>query len=162
MEKLTPIDPPFELVLHRPEIPPNTGNIARLCACTGSKLHLVGPIGFSLDAPRLRRAGLDYWDKVFVATHASLDELLRERAGRGLHLFCAKGGRPLWETSFTAGDLLVFGSESVGLPKELLAEHQERLVTVPMVEGRRSLNIATTAAVVVYEAIRQVRAAEPG
>jgi len=155
MAGLDPVSPPFEVVLHRPEIPPNTGNIARLCACTGSRLRLVAPLGFSLDESRLKRAGLDYWDKVHVATHQNFEEVLALSPSRSLHLFAAQGGTPLWQTRFNPGDRLVFGSESVGLPDELLEAHADRLVTVPMVEGPRSLNLASTVAIVLYEALRQ-------
>ena len=155
---LKPFDPPFEIVLYQPEIPPNTGNIARLCACTGARLHLVGPIGFSLDEKRLKRAGLDYWDKVYVATWASLDEVLETLPGRTVHLFAARGRRTLWEARFRKGDVLVFGKESTGLPEPLLRAHADRTVRVPMLEGRRSLNITSTAAVALYEAIRQTLA----
>ncbi|MDF1564191.1 MAG: tRNA (cytidine(34)-2'-O)-methyltransferase [Deltaproteobacteria bacterium] len=157
MPGLEPVLPPLEVVLHRPEIPPNTGNIARLCACTGSRLRLVAPLGFSLDESRLKRAGLDYWDKVHVATHQSFEEVLEEEPGRPLHLFASKGGRPLWETRFEPGARLVFGSESVGLPEELLSAHAGRVVTVPMVDGPRSLNLASTVAIALYEALRQLR-----
>jgi tRNA (cytidine/uridine-2'-O-)-methyltransferase len=156
MPGLVAPDPPFEIILHHPEIPQNTGNIARLCACTGSRLRLVAPLGFSLDERRLKRAGLDYWDKVHVATHASFEEALAAGAGRRLHLMVARGGRPLWSARFEAGDRLVFGCESVGLPDTIVRAHEEACVTVPMVEGRRSLNLASTAAIVLYEALRQV------
>ncbi len=155
MAPLQRFDPPFEIILYQPEIPPNTGNIARLCACTGARLHLVGPIGFSLDEKRLKRAGLDYWDKVYVATWESLEEALAQLPGRGLHLFAAQGKKTLWEARFAKGDILVFGRESTGLPEALLTEHRERTVRVPMLPGRRSLNITSTAAVALYEAIRQ-------
>ena len=158
MHKLTPPALPFEIVLHRPEIPPNTGNIARLCACTGARLHLVGPIGFSLDEKRLKRAGLDYWDKVFVRLYDSLDEVLETLPGRGIHLFTGAGERRVWDAEFQAGDVLIFGSESVGLPRALLEAYPGRSVAVPMLEGRRSLNITSSAAVALYEAIRQTGA----
>lgn len=153
--------PPLEVVLVRPEIPPNTGNVARLCACTGARLHLVCPLGFSLDDKDLRRAGLDYWEHVHARTWGSLAEFEEafDLAGAGrerLHLFTAQAARTHVNAGFRAGDLLVFGSESRGLPKEFLERYPERTVGLPMLGGRRSLNLAATAAVGVYEALRQV------
>ncbi len=155
MRHLTTRAASFEVVLNRPEIPPNTGSVARLCACTGSRLHLVAPLGFSLDDAKLKRAGLDYWDKVFVATHSSLEEVIASFSGRGVHLFTGKTTRTIWDARFRPGDLLVFGSESVGLPERLLLERPESTVAIPMLEGRRSLNLATAVAVAVYEGLRQ-------
>lgn len=156
MSGLTPVDPPLNVVLHRPEIPPNTGNVARLCACTGSRLHLVAPLGFSIDDQHLKRAGLDYWDKVHVGTYPNLDEVLAAAPGRPFHLFTASAARSLWEVRFAPGDLLVFGSESVGLPRDLLEAHPERTVALPMLPGRRSINLSASVAIAVYEALRQI------
>ncbi len=146
---------PFEIVLHRPEIPPNTGSVARLCACTGSRLHLVAPIGFSIDDTSLKRAGLDYWEHVYVATHGSLSDALTSLPDRGVHVFTGKAEKTLWEVRFRPGDILVFGSESVGLPKEVLDACPERNVAIPMREGRRSLNLSSAVSVALYEALRQ-------
>lgn len=155
MAHLQAPDPPLEIVLHQPEIPPNTGNVARLCACTGSLLHLVAPLGFSLEDRYLKRAGLDYWDKVHVATWESFEALLDARPGRGFHLFTARAERSLWEVELAPSDLLVFGRESTGLPRDLLDAFPERQVALPMVPGRRSLNLSSTVAVAVYEALRR-------
>lgn len=155
MPPLEALDPPLNVVLHRPEIPPNTGNVARLCACTGSRLHLVAPLGFSIDDRHLKRAGLDYWDKVFVATYASLDEVVAAHPDAGVHLFSARAGRSLWEVAFSPGDLLVFGTESTGLPSEILERWPERQVALPMRPGLRSLNLSSTVSAAVYEALRQ-------
>lgn len=157
---LTPLDPPLEVVLVAPEIPPNTGNVARLCACTGSRLHLVAPLGFSLGDKDLRRAGLDYWEDVHVRTWASFEEFEEafdlSGAGRSrLHLFTARAARGYVEAGFQAGDLLVFGRESRGLPEQVLERYPDRTVALPMIAGRRSLNLSATAAVAVYEALRQ-------
>jgi tRNA (cytidine/uridine-2'-O-)-methyltransferase len=161
---LSPV-PPLEVVLVAPEIPPNTGNVARLCACTGSRLHLVAPLGFSLTDKDLRRAGLDYWSHVHVRTWGSFEELEAARdllgAGReSVHLFSSGGVRTHVEARFRPGDLLVFGRESRGLPPEVLARYQDRTVRLPMIEGRRSLNLASSAAIGVYEALRQIGAFE--
>lgn len=147
--------PAFEVVLHRPEIPPNTGSVARLCACTGSRLHLVAPLGFSIDDTKLKRAGLDYWRHVFVATYSSLDEVIEAHPGRSAHLFTGKTSRSIWEVSISPGDLLVFGSESVGLPDEIIERHADKTVAIPMLEARRSLNLASAVSVAVYEGLRQ-------
>jgi tRNA (cytidine/uridine-2'-O-)-methyltransferase len=152
---------PFEVVLHRPEIPPNTGNVARMCACTGSRLHLVTPLGFSIDDAQLKRAGLDYWPQVFARTYASFEEVLEAMPDRGVHLFTAAAPRTLWEVALRPGDLLVFGSESVGLPEAILGRWPERQVAIPMRPGRRSLNLSAAAAVAVYEGLRQNLGASP-
>lgn len=161
-----PPAPPFELVLVSPEIPPNTGNVARLCACTGSHLHLVAPIGFGLSDRDLRRAGLDYWDRVHARTWASFDELEREYDLRGagrqrLHLFTADGVRSHVEAGFRPGDLLVFGRESRGLPREVLERYPDRTVSLPMLPGSRSLNLSSSASIALYEALRQAGAFPP-
>jgi len=148
-------------VLVNPQIPPNTGNVARLCAVTGTPLHLVAPLGFSLSEKRLRRAGLDYWNKVHAATHASFEEMVRENAidPARLHLFTARGKRTLWQTSFQAGDWLVLGEEQKGLPEDILGRYPERWVRVPMIAepSARSLNLSTCAGIALYEALRQAR-----
>jgi tRNA (cytidine/uridine-2'-O-)-methyltransferase len=158
---LVPPDPRLHLVLHRPQIPPNTGNVARLCAVTGTPLHLVAPLGFSLAEKKLRRAGLDYWNKVHAATHASFEEMVLDNAieaGR-LHLFTSRGRRTLWEATFRPGDWLVLGEEQKGLPDEVLERYPERWVRVPMIAepSARSLNLSTCAGIALYEALRQCR-----
>ena len=149
------------MVLVEPKIPPNTGNVARLCAVTGSRLHLVAPIGFRIDDKDLRRAGLDYWDKVFVALWSTFDELLAAEgvAEERLHLFTGRGRTTMWEAHFHPGDYLVLGDEVSGLPETLLERFAGRLVRVPMIENpsARSLNLSTCAGIAVYEALRQTR-----
>lgn len=157
---LVPPNPPLEVVLVSPEIPPNTGNIARLCACTGSRLHLVAPLGFALNDKDLRRAGLDYWPQVHARTWGSFEELEEEHqlatSGRGrVHFFAAQGTTTHVKAAFKPGDMLVFGRESRGLPPEILARYPDRAVRLPMLPGRRSLNLAASAAIAVYEALRQ-------
>jgi len=143
----------FNIVLYQPEIPPNTGNIIRLCANTGCQLHLIEPLGFKLEDKQLRRAGLDYHEWAEVKTYRSIDELQPEQA---IYALSTKGKKPYHQAEFKAGDYLVFGPETRGLPEEYLntldAEHTLRL---PMQEHSRSLNLSNTVAIVVYEALRQ-------
>ena len=152
----------FHVVLVEPEIPPNTGNIARLCLATGSRLHLVKPLGFSLDEKSLRRAGLDYWQDVDLRIWDSFDQLF-EDAGGGegkarFHFLTTKASQAYWSTSFQPGDYLVFGRETKGLPESLLEQHPDRLLTIPMPgDAARSLNLATSAGIVLYEALRQTQ-----
>jgi len=157
MTHLTPPAPPLQVVLVAPRIPPNTGNVARTCAVTGCRLHLVGPLGFSIDDKDLRRAGLDYWEDVAPEVYADWPDFaaraLGGPAGR-LHLFTARAGRSLWEASFAPGDFLVFGQEQLGLPPALLGAWPERCLSIPMRDGKRSLNLAVAVGVGVYEALR--------
>jgi tRNA (cytidine/uridine-2'-O-)-methyltransferase len=159
MADLVPPDPPLQVVLVSPQIPPNTGNVARTCAVTGCRLHLVGPLGFSLADRDLRRAGLDYWADAAPEVHAGWPEFetraLAGGAGR-LHLFTARAERPLRDAAFAPGDLLVFGQEQLGLPPALLAAWPERQVAIPVRPGGRSLNLAVAVGVAVYEALRQL------
>ena len=148
---------PFHIVLLEPEIPPNTGNIARLCAATGSILHLVGKLGFSLDDRRLKRAGLDYWPAVTVKQWGTLVEL-RQAYPEGRYWYTSKKARKsYYEANFKPGDFLVFGKETLGLPEPLLAEQEEWALRIPMATGIvRSLNLASAAGIILYEARRQV------
>jgi tRNA (cytidine/uridine-2'-O-)-methyltransferase len=155
------ISPPLNLVLVEPQIPPNTGNVARLCAVTGARLHVVGPLGFSIAEKDLRRAGLDYWDKVFQRFYADLDEFLAMHASSPMHLFTARAGVDLWTVPFAAGDFLIFGSEPRGLPGHFLKSRRDRLVRIPMLPGRRSLNLSTSVGIATYEAIRQIIGRHP-
>jgi tRNA (cytidine/uridine-2'-O-)-methyltransferase len=146
----------FNVVLVEPEIPPNTGNIGRLCLATGSTLHLVKPLGFSIDDRELKRAGLDYWKEVEVKLWDSFEQLSQETEAGGRFFFLTtKSDRAYYDVSFRAGDFLVFGRETKGLPESLLAAHREHLLTIPM-RGTRSLNLATAVGIVLFEAVRQV------
>ena len=153
---------PFHVVLVEPEIPPNTGNIARLCAATCSPLHLVGQLGFRIDEHAVRRAGLDYWHLVQVIQHddlAAAERAVGEAAADGpaprSWLFSGKAERSYLEADFRPGDALVFGRESVGLAAELLAERGAQVVGIPTLGGVRSLNLSNSVAIAVYEALRQ-------
>ena len=148
----------FHVVLIEPEIPPNTGNIGRLCLATGSRLHLVGPLGFDIDDRAVKRAGLDYWEHVDVRRWDSFDAL-REEAGNKVSFFflTTKATKPHWDAEFRDGDYLVFGRETKGLPESLLQANAGSLLTIPMEAEARSLNLATSAGIVLYEAIRQTR-----
>jgi tRNA (cytidine/uridine-2'-O-)-methyltransferase len=150
----------FNVVLVEPEIPPNTGNIGRLCLATGSRLHLVKPLGFSLDDRQLKRAGLNYWDEVDVRIWDSLRELQRVHGAAARYFFLTtKSERAYWDIEFRDGDFLVFGRETKGLPESLLAKNQEACLTIPMHETR-SLNLATAVAIVLFEAVRQQHSAK--
>ncbi|MDD5483994.1 MAG: tRNA (cytidine(34)-2'-O)-methyltransferase [Kiritimatiellae bacterium] len=149
--------PVLNIALIEPEIPPNTGNIARLCAATGTTLHLVGPTGFRLNNPALRRAGLDYWASVDLRRHSSLEQFMPEISGKRFFLFSTAGKKTYTSVSYRPGDYLVFGSESRGLPDDLLANHPALTLGIPMQSALvRSLNLASAAAIVLYEALRQI------
>ena len=145
----------FNVVLVEPEIPPNTGNIGRLCLATRSTLHLVNPLGFSLDDRQLRRAGLDYWNEVPLQLWDSFNSLQRAQASTTRYFFLTtKSKRPYYKVKFRDGDFLVFGRETKGLPEQLLAANTRHCIKIPM-HGTRSLNLATAAAIVLFEAVRQ-------
>jgi tRNA (cytidine/uridine-2'-O-)-methyltransferase len=145
----------FNVVLVEPEIPPNTGNIGRLCLATRSTLHLVKPLGFLLDDRQLRRAGLDYWSEVPLQLWDSFDSLQRAQPSATRYFFLTtKSERPYYNVKFLVDDFLVFGRETKGLPEQLLTAHRRDCITIPM-HGTRSLNLATAAAIVLFEAVRQ-------
>lgn len=149
----------LHVALWEPEIPPNTGNIARLCAATGTVLHLIGRIGFRLDDRSLRRAGIDYWNAVEIHRHQTLREFERAMAGVPLACFSAHAVRRYTDLRYQMGDCLLFGGESRGLPPEVLERHAGRAATIPMPGGKvRSLNLATAVGIIVYEALRQIYA----
>jgi tRNA (cytidine/uridine-2'-O-)-methyltransferase len=146
----------FHVALVEPEIPQNTGNIARLCAATRTQLHIVGMPGFRLDDRAVRRAGLDYWDQVTLRRHRDLDNLQESLRDSRFLFFSTKGERTLWEETFTANDCLVFGPETRGLPETLLRQNWDQCLKIPMLnQNVRSLNLANTVAIAVYEALRQ-------
>lgn len=146
----------FSLILYEPEIPPNTGNVIRLCANTGTDLHLIEPLGFTLDEKRLRRAGLDYREFASVRVHASLKQCLEGLDNSSVYAFSTRGRRTYAEAAFLPGDAFLFGPETRGLPAEVLESYPpDRRLRLPMRPGNRSLNLSNSAAVVVYEAWRQ-------
>jgi tRNA (cytidine/uridine-2'-O-)-methyltransferase len=147
----------FNVVLIEPEIPPNTGNIARLCLATRSRLHLVEPLGFSVNDRQLRRAGMDYWNQVDVQYWKNLTEFeAATRPPTRRFLLTTKCQRRYWETEFCQGDYLVFGRETKGLPESLLLSNPESCLTIPISEEARSLNLATAVAIVLFEGVRQL------
>jgi tRNA (cytidine/uridine-2'-O-)-methyltransferase len=146
----------LNIVLVEPEIPQNTGNIARTCAATGCRLHLVKPLGFSVDDKHLKRAGLDYWSLVDICYYDSFSEL-QSKYPQGLFYYSTtKGGKKHTEAVFKEDCFIVFGKETAGLPKPLLEDNQEFCIRVPMINDARSLNLANSVAIVVYEALRQI------
>lgn len=146
----------LNVVLVRPEIPPNTGNVGRLCHASGTALHLVGPLGFSLDDRRLLRAGLDYWRELSPSLWPDYEAFLAGiPASSRLWLLSAKASRPYWEAEFGDGDFLLFGSETRGLPASLLSGNPDKCLTIPQIAGR-SLNLATAVGIVLYEGVRQL------
>ena len=148
----------IHLVLVEPEIPPNTGNIARSAAATDSVLHLVGPLGFSLDEKSLRRAGLDYWPYVKLEVHESFDEFLEKYKGRRMWLSTTKGGRKHTEADFRDEDMILFGKETAGLPRDFIEANKEWAIRIPMSKSTRlrSFNLSNAANIVLFEALRQL------
>lgn len=152
----------FHIVLYEPEIPPNTGNIMRLCANTGAQLHLIEPLGFHLDDKKLRRAGLDYRDMAACTTHRDLDAFLEKIKPSKLYACSTRGSQNYSEVSFKAGEAIMFGPETRGLPQTLLDSlPTEQVLRVPMKKDSRSLNLSNTVAIVLYEAWRQNDYYEP-
>ncbi|MBA4142054.1 MAG: tRNA (uridine(34)/cytosine(34)/5-carboxymethylaminomethyluridine(34)-2'-O)-methyltransferase TrmL [Nitrosospira sp.] len=147
----------IEVILYQPEIPPNTGNIIRLCANTGAKLHLVKPLGFTLEDKQLLRAGLDYHEFVGITVHADWEECARHLQGRRVFAASTKGKQRYDTAAYANGDIFLFGAESRGLPREILESLPEQhRIRIPMTSGSRSLNLSNTVAIVVYEAWRQM------
>ena len=146
----------INVVLYEPEIPQNTGNIARLCACCDAKLYLVGRLGFSLSDKFLKRAGLDYWDKLEIERISSLDDLINQNKSANFYYFTTKTKNKYTDIKYQTGDFFVFGPETRGLPEEILNKNKNYCVTIPMKKDTRSLNLSNSVAIAVYEAIRQL------
>ena len=144
----------LNIVLYEPEIPQNTGNIARLCACTGASLYLIGKLGFSLSDKYTKRAGLDYWDSVDLHKINTMDELIEANPDANFYYLTTKTTRKYSDIEFKEGDFIVFGPESRGLPAQYVTS--ETALTIPMKEGQRSLNLSNSVAIVAYEHIRQL------
>jgi tRNA (cytidine/uridine-2'-O-)-methyltransferase len=146
----------FNIVLVHPQIPNNTGSIGRLCVNTGSTLHLIKPLGFDITEKAVRRAGLDYWHKLQLHVWESLEEFLEAHPDRSRFFFATtKTKQPYFEAVFQEGDYLFFGSETEGIPPELLASHPQQCMTIPMTKEGRSLNLAVSSGIILYEAIKQ-------
>lgn len=148
-----PLD--LHIVLFEPEIPQNTGNIARTCACVGATLHLVEPMGFRATERNLKRAGLDYWDDVRIVRHASTQEFLRDNADKQLFFFTGHTDRSFADCAYSGEVYLIFGRESRGIDEDILAEHAAECVRIPMRDGLRSLNLANSVAIGAFEVLRQ-------
>ncbi len=145
----------INIVLVEPQIPQNTGNIARTCAATGASLHLVKPMGFTVDDKKLKRAGLDYWHMLDITYYEGLDDFFEKNKGGSFFYLTTKGRRIYTEVSYPDNTFILFGREDAGLPEELLKDNEERSLRIPMVSDARSLNLSNTAAIVTYEILRQ-------
>lgn len=145
----------FNIVLYQPEIPQNTGNISRTCACTGARLHIVKPMGFEITDAKLKRAGLDYWDKLDLTYYESLDEFFERTKGGRYFYLSKKASKRYTDIRFEDGDYLVFGKETKGLPEHMVFDNPDTALRIPMAKDLRSLNLSNTVALVLYEALRQ-------
>ncbi len=145
----------FNIVLINPDIPQNTGNIARTCAVTGARLHLVKPLGFSIDNRYLKRAGLDYWDELDVTVYENTDEFFEKNKNANFYFFTTKGSRNYCDVEYKDNDFLVFGRETKGLDESLLKDNYDRALRIPMRGKLRSLNLSNSVAIAIYEALRQ-------
>ena len=146
----------INIVLHEPEIPQNTGNIARTCAATGTALHIIKPMGFEIDDRKLKRAGLDYWHSLDITYYENLDDFFSKNPDADFYCFTTKAPRAYTEPSYEYPVFLFFGKETKGLPEDFLAEHYEQCVRIPMRADARSLNLSNAVAITVYEALRQL------
>lgn len=145
----------LNIVLHEPEIPANTGNIGRTCAATGTRLHLIEPLGFRLDEKSLKRAGMDYWNDLDVQTYVNYEQFLERNPQAVVYMATTKAKQVYTEVSYEEDCYIMFGKESAGIPEEILVDNEERCVRIPMAGDTRSLNLSNSAAIVLYEALRQ-------
>lgn len=145
----------LNIVLYEPEIPANTGNIGRTCVATGTKLHLIEPLGFSLSEKALKRAGMDYWSQLEVERYVNYEDFLQRNPGAKIYMATTKAKKIYSEASYEPDCYIMFGKESAGIPEEILVEHPEECVRIPMIGETRSLNLSNSVAVVLYEALRQ-------
>lgn len=145
----------MNIILHQPEIPANTGNIGRTCVATGTKLHLIEPLGFRLDEKALKRAGMDYWKDLDVTTYINYDDFLQKNPNAKIFFATTKAKHVYTEVEYGPDDFIMFGKESAGIPEEILVDHEETCVRIPMIGDIRSLNLSNSVAIVLYEALRQ-------
>ena len=145
----------MHIILHQPEIPQNTGNIGRTCVATGTSLHLIEPLGFRINEKELKRAGMDYWDKLDVTRYIDYEDFKAQHPGAKIWYATTKAKRTYSEVSFSMDDYIMFGKESAGIPEHILMEHPGECIRIPMMSGARSLNLANSVAIVLYEALRQ-------
>ena len=145
----------LNIVLHEPEIPANTGNIGRTCVATGSVLHLIEPLGFKINDKMLKRAGLDYWDKLDVRTYVNFEDFLAKNPGAKIYMATTKAHKVYTDVEYEPDCYIMFGKESAGIPEEILVEHEEDCMRIPMNGDIRSLNLGNSVAIVLYEALRQ-------
>jgi len=145
----------MNIVLFQPEIPANTGNIGRTCVATDTKLHLIEPLGFRLNEKEIKRAGMDYWEHLDVARYINLDEFQKKNPDAKIWMATTKARQVYTEVSYGPDDFIMFGKESAGIPEEILVEHEETCIRIPMLEKIRSLNLSNSVAIVLYEALRQ-------
>lgn len=145
----------LNIVLHEPEIPANTGNIGRTCAATNTRLHLIEPLGFRLDEKSLKRAGMDYWSNLDVTTYINYEEFLEKNPGAKIYLATTKAPKIYTEVKYSSDAYIMFGKESAGIPEEILVQHKEECIRIPMVSDIRSLNLSNSVSIILYEALRQ-------
>mgnify|MGYP003601802132 CR=1 FL=1 len=145
----------MHVILHQPEIPSNTGNIGRTCVATGTSLDLIEPLGFQLNEKQLRRAGMDYWDRLQLGRYVNFEEFTQSHPGANSCMATTKARRSYTDVTFGPDDYIMFGKESAGIPEEILVDHEEDCIRIPMGFGIRSLNLANSVAIVLYEALRQ-------
>ncbi len=145
----------FNIVMIEPEIPQNTGNVARTCAVTGARLHLVGPMGFEIDDKKLKRAGLDYWHSLDITMYKNTEEFFNKNQGGNFYFASTKSLNRYCDVSFKDGDYILFGKETKGLDEKLLKDNKEKCIRIPMGHGQRSLNLSNSVAIIIYEALRQ-------
>lgn len=145
----------MNIILHQPEIPANTGNIGRTCVATGTGLHLIEPLGFRLDEKSIKRAGMDYWDSLDVTRYINYQEFQEKHPGAKIWFATTKAKKAYSEANFGMDDYIMFGKESAGIPEELLVDHEEDCIRIPMLDSIRSLNLSNSVAIILYEALRQ-------
>ncbi len=145
----------LNIVLHEPEIPANTGNIGRTCVATGSRLHLIEPLGFQIDEKAVKRAGLDYWKSLDLTVYSDWEDFKKRKPGAKIYMATTKARKSYTEVHYEPDCYIMFGKESAGIPEEILLEHQEDCVRIPMIGDIRSLNLSNSVAIVTYEALRQ-------